>query len=131
MATSAERYCNGEQMPYIQDTISKTCSKINTQYPDRGWMLTVRMEFSFPCKFFHKKIGGIGKMFYLCNTNGIKYTIMATITLDNSTYNDAAMYAKLHNISIAEALKVGMKFLMENFRLQADRKSTRLNSSHT
>lgn len=82
-------------------------------------MLTVRMEFSFPCKFFHKKIGGIGKMFYLCNTNGIKYTIMATITLDNSTYNDAAMYAKLHNISIAEALKVGMKFLMENFRLQA------------
>lgn len=44
---------------------------------------------------------------------------MAAVILDNSTYNDAALYAKLHNISIADALKVGMKFLMENFKLQA------------
>lgn len=44
---------------------------------------------------------------------------MATIILDNSTYNDAALYAKLHNISIADALKTGMKFLMENFKMQA------------
>ncbi len=42
-----------------------------------------------------------------------------SIVLDNSTYNDAALYAKLNNISIADALKVGMKFLMENFKMQA------------
>lgn len=41
------------------------------------------------------------------------------IVLDNSTYNDAALYAKLNNISIADALKAGMKFLMENFKMQA------------
>lgn len=41
------------------------------------------------------------------------------IVLDNSTYNDAALYAKLNNVSIAEALKVGMKFLMESLKKQA------------
>lgn len=44
---------------------------------------------------------------------------MTAIVLDNSTYNDAALYAKLHNISIADALKAGMKFLMDNLRMQA------------
>ena len=44
---------------------------------------------------------------------------MAAVVLDSGTYNDAALYAKLHNISIAEALKAGMKFLMENFKIQA------------
>lgn len=44
---------------------------------------------------------------------------MMSIVLDNSTYNDAALYAKLNNISIADALKAGMKFLMENFKMQA------------
>ena len=43
---------------------------------------------------------------------------MATITLDNSTYNDAALYAKLHNVSIADALKAGMKLLLENVKVQ-------------
>ena len=46
------------------------------------------------------------------------------IVLDNSTYNDAALYAKLNNISIADALKAGMKFLMENFKMQARVAST-------
>ncbi len=44
---------------------------------------------------------------------------MATIILDNNTYNDAALYAKLNNISIADALKASVKFLMENFKLQS------------
>lgn len=43
---------------------------------------------------------------------------MAIITLDNSTYNDAALYAKLHNVSIADALKAGMKLLLENIKVQ-------------
>lgn len=45
---------------------------------------------------------------------------MATITLDNATYNDAVLYAKLNNISIADALKAGMKFLMEKSKIQAE-----------
>ncbi len=45
---------------------------------------------------------------------------MTTITLDNATYNDAMLYAKLNNISIADALKAGMKFLMENSKIQAE-----------
>lgn len=45
---------------------------------------------------------------------------MATITLDNATYNDAVLYAKLNNISIADALKAGMKFLMEKSKMQAE-----------
>ncbi len=44
---------------------------------------------------------------------------MAAVVIDNSTYEEAALYAKLHNISVAEALKVGMAFLMENFKRQA------------
>ena len=44
---------------------------------------------------------------------------MIPIVLDNSTYNNAALYAKLNNISIADALKAAMKFLMENFKVQA------------
>lgn len=45
---------------------------------------------------------------------------MTTIILDNATYNDAVLYAKLNNISIADALKAGMKFLMENSKIQAE-----------
>lgn len=41
---------------------------------------------------------------------------MATIYLDNTTYNEAALYAKLNNISISEAIKAGMKALMNNIR---------------
>ena len=41
---------------------------------------------------------------------------MATIYLDNTTYNEAALYAKIHNISISEAIKAGMKALMNNIR---------------
>ncbi len=44
---------------------------------------------------------------------------MTPIVLDNSTYNDAALYAKLNNITIAETLKTAMKFLMENFKTQS------------
>ncbi len=47
---------------------------------------------------------------------------MAAIVLDNSTYNDAALYAKLNNISIAEALKAGMRFLLENFKMHSNSK---------
>ena len=39
---------------------------------------------------------------------------MATIYLDNTTYNEAVLYAKLNNISISEAIKAGMKALMNN-----------------
>lgn len=48
-----------------------------------------------------------------------KEQIMYEIALDNNTYNDAALYARLHNISVAEALKAGVKFLMESFKAQA------------
>ena len=41
---------------------------------------------------------------------------MATIYLDNTTYNEAALYAKLNNISISEAIKAGMKALMNNIK---------------
>lgn len=44
---------------------------------------------------------------------------MADVVIDNSTYEKAALYAKLHNISIADALKAGVAFLMENFKIQA------------
>lgn len=37
---------------------------------------------------------------------------MATIYLDNSTYNDAVLYAQLHNISVSDAIKAGMKSLL-------------------
>ena len=40
---------------------------------------------------------------------------MATIYIDNTTYNEAALYAKLNNIS-SEAIKAGMKALMNNIR---------------
>ena len=41
---------------------------------------------------------------------------MATIYLDNTTYNEAALYAKLNNISISEAIKAGMKALKNNIK---------------
>ena len=44
---------------------------------------------------------------------------MATIYLDNTTYNEAALYAKLNNISISEAIKAGMKALMNNIKANA------------
>ncbi len=40
---------------------------------------------------------------------------MNTITLDNGTYNAIAHYAKLNGISIADALKVSVRALLENF----------------
>lgn len=44
---------------------------------------------------------------------------MAVVVLDKGTYNDAALFAKLNNISVADALKAAMKFLMDNFKMQA------------
>lgn len=44
---------------------------------------------------------------------------MAVVVLDKGTYNDAALFAKLNNISIADALKAGMKFLTENVKMHA------------
>lgn len=41
---------------------------------------------------------------------------MATIYLDNHTYNDAVLYAKLHNISVSDAIKAGMKALFGSFK---------------
>lgn len=39
---------------------------------------------------------------------------MKTITLDNGTYNVISLYAKLNDISVADALKVSVKALLLN-----------------
>lgn len=43
---------------------------------------------------------------------------MKTITLDNSTYNDISLYAKLNDISIADALKICVRTLLANFKIK-------------
>ena len=37
---------------------------------------------------------------------------MTTVTLDNNTYNVAAAYANLHNVSITDAIKAGLQMLI-------------------
>jgi len=44
---------------------------------------------------------------------------MATIYLDNKTYNEAALYAKLNNISIADVLKAGIKALLGDMKIKS------------
>ena len=43
---------------------------------------------------------------------------MATIYLDSKTYSEAALYAKINNISIADAFKAGIKTLLSNMKMQ-------------
>ena len=43
-----------------------------------------------------------------------KAKVMATITLDNQTYNAAASYANIHNVSISDAIKAGLQLLIGN-----------------
>lgn len=38
---------------------------------------------------------------------------MNTITLDNGIYNSVAAYARLHNMSVSEAVKTGMQVFLE------------------
>lgn len=38
---------------------------------------------------------------------------MNTITLDSSIYNSVAAYARLHNMSVSEAVETGMQVFLE------------------
>lgn len=38
---------------------------------------------------------------------------MNTITLDSRIYNSVAAYARLHNMSVSEAVKTGMQVFLE------------------
>lgn len=40
---------------------------------------------------------------------------MNTITLDNGIYDSVAAYARLHNMSVSEAVKTGMQAFLELF----------------
>lgn len=51
---------------------------------------------------------------------------MNTITLDNRTYNDVAAYARLNNISVAEAIKSGFKLLLAQFKAKTESVRARL-----
>lgn len=51
---------------------------------------------------------------------------MNTITLDNSTYNDVATFARYNNISVAEAVKAGLKMLLEQFKVKNNPQRVRL-----
>lgn len=66
--------------------------------------------------FFIISLGSYQEKMYLCKNKLIILKNMATIYLDNTTYNEAALYAKIHNISISEAIKAGMKALMNNIK---------------
>lgn len=46
--------------------------------------------------------------------------IMNAVTLDNRTYNDMAAYAKLNNISIAEAVNQGLHAFLNMFKTRSD-----------
>ena len=46
--------------------------------------------------------------------------IMNAVTLDNRTYNDMAAYARLNNISIAEAVNQGLHAFLNMFKTRSD-----------
>lgn len=41
---------------------------------------------------------------------------MSTITVDQATYNEAEAFARLHNISVSDAIKTGLELLFKQFK---------------
>lgn len=41
---------------------------------------------------------------------------MSTITIDQATYNEAEAFARLHNISVSDAIKTGLELLFKQFK---------------
>lgn len=41
---------------------------------------------------------------------------MSTITVDQVTYNEAEAFARLHNISVSDAIKTGLELLFKQFK---------------
>lgn len=44
---------------------------------------------------------------------------MSTITVDQATYNEAEAFARLHNISVSDAIKSGLELLFKQFKSKA------------
>lgn len=41
---------------------------------------------------------------------------MSTVTVDQATYNEAEAFARLHNISVSDAIKTGLELLFKQFK---------------
>ena len=45
---------------------------------------------------------------------------MSTITIDQATYNEAEAFARLHNISVSDAIKSGLELLFKQFKTKTN-----------